>query len=605
MRSTTSIRVLLFIALVCIPSLAVAQRTRPTGQSTISGRVLFADNGRPVRRATVHLLTNLNHPAERTTPANNRGEFRFSEVAAGSYFVVAEAPGLIHPMSSFAVTEFGLSTTNLDADQTRVTVDGKNTTRCEVRALRAGTIKGTMTYVDKEPVVNARVVLFRRKGGTVTPFFSEPVMTNDRGMYRIDGLPEGEYFVSLSAGRKSANTPDPRGLSGVPMAYYPGVRSITEAKPIQVQAGTEVTGINLTIPDEELRQISGVVKWKSSGEVVPGAAVTLRRKDEPTVEASIPRMLRAITPPDAGNDDFLMRDMGLLIMMFPPTLDAGSDGKFVFEDLPPGAYLLAAYATLQAKKPAKAEQQPDVDDGGPEMMWNLDRNIVKREVEITINDEDRNDVTLELSDGGRILGSIVMADGSSLPKISILVDQASGFDSILGQPRSNNPDGTFLIEAVPAGEVWLDTEAPRTDLYLKSITLGSQDLMREPLRVTEGGEVAGVRVTLGKGLATLTGRVRYKEDGAPVGGGGVLLVKADPKLWHLRSSRCFGNTDATGEFEVVCAPGDYLAFTWPPGGQPLQEIEDFIRAQASTARAVSLQSKESKQIELTVSRPRK
>ena len=42
-----------------------------------------------------------------------------------------------------------------------------------------------------------------------------------------------------------------------------------------------------------------------------------------------------------------------------------------------------------------------------------------------------------------------------------------------------------------------------------------------------------------------------------------------------------------------------------PGGQPLQEIEDFIRAQASTARAVSLQSKDQKQIELTVSRPRK
>jgi hypothetical protein len=56
---------------------------------------------------------------------------------------------------------------------------------------------------------------------------------------------------------------------------------------------------------------------------------------------------------------------------------------------------------------------------------------------------------------------------------------------------------------------------------------------------------------------------------------------------------------------MVCAPGDYLAFTWLPGGQPLQEIEDFIRAQASTARAISLQSKDQKQIELTVSRPRK
>ena len=603
MRST--IRILIFIALACCPLIAVAQRTRPTGQSTITGRVLFADNGRPVRRATVHLLTNLNHPAVRTTPANNRGEFRFSEVAAGSYFVVAEAPGLIHPMSSFAVTEFGLTTTNIDAEQTRVTVDGKNTTRCEVRAIRAGTIKGTMSYVDKEPVVNARVVLFRRKGGTVMPFFSAAVMTNDRGMYRIDGLPEGDYFVSLLAGRKSANTVDPRGMSGVPMAYYPGVRSIIEAKPIQVAAGTEVTGINLTVPDEDLRQISGVVKWRSSGEVVAGAAVTLRRKDEPSVEASIPRVLQAITPPEADNDDFLMRDMSLLVMMFPPTLDADRDGEFVFEDLPPGAYILGAYATLKAKKPARTEEPPlDITEPPPEMMWG-DPRIVKREIEITINDEDRKDVTLELTEGGRILGSVVSADGSPAPKISLLLDQANGFDSFLNLPRRTNQDGTFLIEAVPAGEVWLDAELRGDDLYLKSIMLGSQDLMREPLRMTEGGEVANVRVTLGKGLATLSGRVRSKEDGALVAGAGVLLVKADPKLWHLRSSRCFANADALSAFEVVCAPGDYLVFTWPPGGQPLQEIEDFIRAQASTARAVSLQSKDQKQIELIVSRPRK
>jgi hypothetical protein len=162
-----------------------------------------------------------------------------------------------------------------------------------------------------------------------------------------------------------------------------------------------------------------------------------------------------------------------------------------------------------------------------------------------------------------------------------------------------------MLEGISAGDVRLDVDFLGQDVYLKSITNGGQDLMREPLRVNEGVEVTGVRITLGKGLATLKGRVQLKEDGTPAAGAGVLLMQADPKLWHLQSSRCFANTDATGGFAVTCAPGDYLVFTWPAGGPPLEAVEDFIRAQAATARTISLQSKEEKQIELTLVRPRK
>ena len=99
--------------------------------------------------------------------------------------------------------------------------------------------------------------------------------------------------------------------------------------------------------------------------------------------------------------------------------------------------------------------------------------------------------------------------------------------------------------------------------------------------------------------------VTWKEDGSPVGGAGVLLVRSDSKLWQLRSSRCFVNADPPGVFALKCPPGDYLAVTWPAGGQPLEAIGDFLRAQAGTARTISLQSKEQKQIELTLTRPRK
>jgi hypothetical protein len=186
------------------------------------------------------------------------------------------------------------------------------------------------------------------------------------------------------------------------------------------------------------------------------------------------------------------------------------------------------------------------------------------------------------------------------------VDQRGGNELLMSVPRFSRADNTFILEGIPSGEVILDADVSGfPDFYLKSITLGGQDLLREPLVVNEGSEITGVRIGIGKGLATLSGRVQFKEDGSPVAGGGVLLVKADSQLWALRSSKRFALTNAAGEFKVTCAPGDYLVFTWPAGAQPWQTIEQFVRAHASTARTVSLQSKEEKQIVLTLSRPRK
>ncbi len=604
MLPATQIRVLLFVALMCLPVVAAAQRIPPTGQSTITGRVLFTDTNRPVRRAQVSLFFNLNHPAIRVTPANQLGEFRFTEVPAGSYFVVAASPGIVSLQSSFVMTEFGLGGSSADTEQTRVTVDGKNAIRCEVRVVRGGTIKGTITYTDKEPVVSARLVLFRRKGGTLTRFFIDDVLTNDRGMYRIDGLPEGEYFVSVMVGKSMAQETDFPGPGTSPSAYYPSVKSLAEAKPVQLQSGAEVAGINITV-DDTSRRISGVLKWRD-GEPVTGGGLTLRRKNEPSIDFSLSHMFRTITPPDTGVDNMMSRDLRLMMMAFPQSAEVSPDGRWEFEDLAPGTYIITAYTQLSDKKIApKPGEDGATESSAPDSM-SIDQRMVSRQVEITVDEEDRNDVTIEMTEGGRILGTVVMADGSLPPQIPIAVDQPSKPDFMTNLPYTSNADGTFEMEGISAGEVRIDVELfGRDDLYLKSITLGSQDLMREALRVNEGVEVTGVRIVLEKGMATLTGRVQWNEDAAPAGGAGVLLVKADRTLWQMHSSRWFAIADASGVFSLKCPPGDYLVFTWPMGGQPLEAIGEFLRAQSGAARTVSLQSKQEKQIELTVVRPKK
>ena len=598
MPSTTTIRALLLFALVCLPSIASAQE-KQVGLSTISGRVVFADTRRPVRRATLKLYTDLKLNAARTTVANIRGEFRFSEVAAGTYFVVAEFPGALFPRSSYVANEFGIGS-DTEMEPAKVAVDGKNSIRCEVRVFRAGSIRGTITYADGEPVVNGRLALFRRKDGVVVPYFGEPVTTNDRGMYRIDGLPAGEYFVGVVAGKVSASSGWRVVDGNMPTAYYPGVANISEAKVIQIESGSDVGGVSITLDDHPLRQISGVVKWRRDGTTVNNASLILRRKDEPALNFSLWTLYDSMGRESEDEAGSLVKDVSLLSTSFPPYFETKT-GEWKFIDLPPGTYLITAFAEPRKERSSATGDGAAGDSSGSD---NDSRHVVFQQTEITIADEDQKNITIELPEGNRILGTVTVEESEKI-KVSILVDQKGANEFLMSVPRSSKDDGTFILVGIPSGEVILDADVSGfRDFYLKSITLGSQDLLREPLVVTQDSEITGVRIAIGKGLATLRGRVQFKEDGSPSAGGGVLLVKADSKLWHLRSSKRFAMTNAAGEFKVSCAPGDYLVFTWPAGAQPWQTIEQFVRMNASTARTVSLQSKEEKQIELTTAKPK-
>ncbi|HZN05948.1 MAG TPA: hypothetical protein VFB65_04155, partial [Pyrinomonadaceae bacterium] len=58
-------------------------------------------------------------------------------------------------------------------------------------------------------------------------------------------------------------------------------------------------------------------------------------------------------------------------------------------------------------------------------------------------------------------------------------------------------------------------------------------------------------------------------------------------------------------FTLQGPPGEYLLFTWDVRNRPLQKIEDFVRSQAANARRITVQSKEEKQMELTLAPPKK
>lgn len=586
-----------------------ARGQKREGRASVRGRVTFGDTGKPVRRAVVTLLTDLNHPALLRTLTDRRGEFRFRGVPAGRYLVSADAPGVISRSNGFSIRDSGFGLEGVEKSLGRVTVGEDGEAKVEFSVERGGALGGRVTYSDGEPAANSHLVLYTRKGGELTRFFTEHARTDDRGAYRVEGLPPGEYVVGViekgAGGGKLLPRIDGAGLAS---RYHPAAASAKDATAVRVEAGEETEGVDVRLAENELRRLSGVVRWRRNGEPARKASVMLRRRDDPGVDVSVNDFLHSITPSGVDRDDLLVRDIGLFTMISSnaPYMDTDADGRWSFEDVPPGVYILTASAELPPDKPARPEggnekgKESEPDDS------HFGRPVVHKRLLITLGTSDINDQRIELTEGGRVSGSVTL-DGSAPPAFTVGVSaapQGTGVEAFLVSHAWTKRDGTFMLEAVTPGEVYLDVTLPRGGgHYVRSVTANGVDLTRGPLRITDGAEAAGVRIDLGSDPAKLTGRVLNSDDRSPTAGAVVLLVAADEGLWQSKASRVFARADAAGEFSAAAAPGDYLLFVWRPGEEAAGSVEAYVRSRAASARRVTLKPGENARLELLAAPP--
>ncbi|MET0647273.1 MAG: carboxypeptidase regulatory-like domain-containing protein [Pyrinomonadaceae bacterium] len=585
-----------------------ARGQQKEGRATVRGRVTFGDNGKPVRRAVVTLLTDINHPDLLRTLTDRRGEFRFRGVPAGKYIVAADAPGIVSRSSGFSFRDTGLGLEGIEKSIGRVTVGEDGEAKVEFSVERGGALGGRVTYSDGEPVAGAYLLLYTRKGGELTRYFTDLARTDDRGSYRVEGLPPGEYVVGViekGAGGKDL-LPRTEGV-GLASRYHPAAASAKDAAAVRVVAGEDSEDVDVRLAENELRRLSGVVRWRRSGDPAPNATVMLRRRADPGVEVSVTDFLQNITPADYTKDDTMMRDMMLFTMMSSnaPYVETDEAGRWSFEDVPPGAYLLTVIASLPAEKTDKPEGVKGKDTAGDSYTSDFDRPNVQKRLTLTLGSSDITDHRIELTEGGRISG-VVTVDGGAPPSFGVKVSAVTpgmGIESLFGSYALAKQDGTFLLEAVTPGEVNLEvTMAKGKRYYIRSITANGADLLRGPLRVADGAETAGVRIDLGSDPAKVSGQIFYSDDRSPAAGAVVLLVAADEQLWQSKTSRLYVRADTAGEFSVEAPPGDYLLFVWRPGEEPAGSFEGYVRSRAASARRVSLKPGDNPRLELPAAR---
>ena len=248
-KHITKFPALLFVLLL---SCAISQAQDPTTSSpeeqsdvvrtgTISGKVVN-ESGQPLSDALVSIRAFGSTTIARNTTTNRDGSFQFTGLPRVVYLLSAL-------LSSYTPVP-------RDPDSTQSTSYriGDNVT---LVLIKGGVITGKVTSPAGEPLVGIRVraQMIRDGYGQRMRYGSSlrERTTDDRGIYRIYGLPAGTYLVMAGGGISFGGSTGYR--EDAPVYSPSSVRD--NAAQINVQAGQETTDVDIRYRSEPGHTVSG------------------------------------------------------------------------------------------------------------------------------------------------------------------------------------------------------------------------------------------------------------------------------------------------------------------------------------------------------------
>jgi hypothetical protein len=532
------------------------RRDRPaeaaaTGTARLSGRVVAADTGRPLKRARVSIQLTEGRLTKAAVTDEN-GRFTVPSLPAGKYSVSATKTGYV----TMAAGQRRAQRAGIPIELG----DGQAITNIDLRLPRGGVITGRIRDEEDEPLARATVRVMRfqylRGQRQLVPAGSD--QTDDRGEYRVFGLPPGEYVVTAVVGtfERFVRTRGGEALppeSDEPLnyapTYYPGVTAVAEAGRVAVAAGQEQAGIDFALLLVPTARVRGVIVGPSA-DAASRAAVTL-------------------IPEEGGG------------ARRTPTYRtrAEPDLTFTIETVPPGRYLAMAMTGGQ----------------GPGARLFAAQNL-------TVSGTDVDGLALTLAPGGTISGG-VRFEGPGRPTVdistvSVRLEAFDSFVSIVDNPAIAS-DGSFQLSGVPPGRHVLRVRAPK-GWIVKSATLDGRDVSEEIFDVKGAQTITGLEIVLSDRAAQIAGVVKADGDAT---GTTVIVFPADSARWVPQSrSILTAQVDRDGRYAIDgLSAGDYLIAAIEDVEQGEWFDPAFLQAISGGAARVALNegSRETKDLRLT------
>jgi len=512
-----------FLFLPTSITLAQTPDTKTKATASVAGHVTIGDKPVAGIIVAVNLINSQTLLAQATSDAD--GKYRISGLAPGQITIGTFAPTYVLPPAGPMFTQGRVL--NLSADEA---VDG-----IDFKLTRGGVITGRVTDGEGKPVMEERISLSHIDDGrgptqavpgrSMVTRGANPFMysTDDRGIYRIYGVPSGRYLVSV--GDDAGGMGISRGSGYYPRTYYPDSTDAAKASIVELSEGGEAKNIDINVGlRARTYTVSGRIIDADTNQPIAGAEYSLG-------------------PLRQNQNQMFMSGM----YSVSPT---NANGEFRIEGVEPGRYAIMANSNSFA---GAANQTPKV---------------YSDPVQFEITDGDVADLELKAHRGLSVSGVVItegISDKRALAAVSRLV--VSGYV----QPSSNGiqtfvsatsspiaADGSFQLDGLKPGKVSLNISGV-SGIDSRGFTISrivyERELPNNQLDLPAGQNVSGVRIYLAYGSGIVKGEV--KVEGGTLPADAVLYVALQRENQIARTS---AQVDARGRFVITgIAAGTYDA----------------------------------------------
>jgi len=494
-----------------------------TPRGSVSGRVTIKD--KPAVGVWVGLRRNETmNPWEQGLRAmtDADGVYRVTNVAAGSYIVIPSAPAYVSSTSEYS-------------SQTVVVSEDENVEGVNFSLVRGGVITGKVTDSDGRPVIQMQVDIFRadvldRPTPARQAYPVNSGGTDDRGIYRIFGLPAGKYKVA--AGRSDEFQGSFATLQRTyKQVFHPDVSDVSKATVVDISEGSEAKDVDISLGRTmQTFSVSGHLLNTETGLPVPNVRFGLQR---------------------------LVNDRSEYVNNF---IAGDSRGDFVIEGLLPGKYGIMQFA-------------------------NEGNELRLETTTFEVIDQDVTDLAVKLAKGSSISGVVVFESDDKAIKSKLPVLQLRIFTQVgpgFGNSGSSMiaADGSFRFTGLQNGTAIISLTERNMPFPPKGFAISriERDGVVVPrLEVKDGETVTGVKVFVGYGTASLRGVINVENGSLPAGARFMVRLS---KPGEVNSFMRPPQVDARGHFMMEGIPaGTYDLQAYVMGGN---------RQQRSVKRTVSL-----------------
>ncbi|MBO0724722.1 MAG: carboxypeptidase regulatory-like domain-containing protein [Blastocatellia bacterium] len=504
------------------------QTSSVAGSGAVTGAVKLGDS--PAVGIMLTLLPDRMGPMAQQPDSANRavtdekGEYRFTNVVAGRYRVTPLAEALV--ITSGATLGGGSSGVSVTVSE------GQTASNIDLTLARGGVITGRVTDDEGRPVIAERINLAMvDANGQPQPFNGGARFgneTDDRGVYRIYGLPAGSYLVSAGGGDRPGVSRRIR----YPQTYYPDVVEQEQAKPVDVKTDFSAEGIDIHLGAPlKTYAVTGRVVDADSGQPAPNLPVNI-----------VPLLGRGAA-------------IGGVIGSV-----ANADGAFRVTGLAAGSYQASAGSS-----------------GFPGGDPSASSDFYSDPVSFEISGGDVTGVEIKVHQGASIAG-VVVIDGGADPSIAAQLSRLTISASSRGGQQSQaqgqaggggmggrqnfaqvGSDGAFRITGIAPGRVRLNINGFGGGFGGGpgfSISRIERDgaVVTGGFNVASGEQVTGVRVYVVYSAGVIQGRVVVTGGTLPAGTRLTVSVRSLDSGGRNRPAM----VDSSGQFRVEgLAPGNY------------------------------------------------